>query len=348
VSELPPLRVGVIGCGRIAQVAHLPAATKATGVELVGVCDASPRLAAAVGRRYGVPGTTTVDTLLDLDLDLVVVATPDRFHLEHASKALESGRHVLVEKPLASTLMECRELTALAHRKGCKLQVGAMKRHDPGIRFAHDALDRIGPIRSVSCWYRVMSALRPPTEATLFPDVIVDPDVRAHEATFKADRERYLLVTHGVHVFDGLRYLAGDLGSISARVANVGADYTWHGRGELVASGGLASFEISANVHADWSEGFDIFGELGALKVRSWFPFYRRASLASLFVEASCEETTPYFGDADPYELQLEAFVASIRGDTRPNPDGVEGGAAVAMVEATADSSAGAGRVVAL
>lgn len=343
-----PLRVGVVGCGRIAQVAHLPAAAKAAGVELVVVCDASEHLANLVGSRYGVSAFTDLDALLATDIDAVIVATPDRMHLEHGTAALQAGKHVLVEKPLASSSEEARGLGELADERGLKLQVGAMKRHDPGIEFAHEAIGRIGTVTSVTCWYRVMSALRPPTEATLFPPLVIDAEVKGRESSFKADRERYLLATHGVHVFDSLRYLAGDLADISVRQASIGGDFAWHGRGRLAQSGGLASFEIAANVHADWAEGFDVYGELGYVGVRSWFPFYRRASNVKLFLEKGCEEISPKYGDADPYERQLEAFARAIRLDRATNPDAADGVAAIRLVEASGESARRDGEVVSL
>ncbi|MCU1493637.1 MAG: hypothetical protein JWO62_1401 [Acidimicrobiaceae bacterium] len=342
------VRLGLVGCGRIAQVAHLPAARKAVGVELVAVCDASEHLSTNVAHQYGVAGFTDLDAMLAVELDAVIVATPDRLHASNATAALEAGKHVLVEKPLASGADEARQLGELASSLGLKLQVGAMKRHDPGIEYAHEAVGRIGALLSVSCWYRVMAALRPPTEATLFPALVVDPDVRTHEAGFKADRERYLLATHGVHVFDSLRYLAGDLRDLSVRKTQVGSDFAWHGRGALAEGAGTATFEIAANVHADWSEGFDIYGELGHVAVRSWFPFYRRASAVRLFLEQTCEETVPKFGDADPYERQLEAFARAIRDGSATNPGAEDGLAAVQMVEAAAESARLDGAVVAL
>jgi predicted dehydrogenase len=342
------LRVGIVGCGRIAQVAHLPASRKADGVELVAVCDASRFLSTAVGRQYDVPAFTELDRFLAAGLDAVIVATPDRLHLPHAVSALEAGKHVLIEKPLASNTGDARRLGELAEALGLKLQVGSMKRHDPGIEFARSAMPRIGAVLSLSCWYRVMAALRPPTEATLFPRLVVDPEVRGREAVYKADRERYLLATHGVHVFDSLRYLAGDLADVSVRRSQIGSDFCWHGRGMLVRSGGIATFEIAANVHADWSEGFDVYGELGRIAVRSWFPFYRRASSVRLFLEESCEEIAPQFADADPYERQLEAFARSVEHDTAPNPGAADGVAAVEMVEASAESARRDGEVVAL
>ncbi len=194
------LRLGVVGCGRIAQVAHLPAAAKADGIELTAVCDPSPVLSGAVGRRYDVHAFTELEPMLDSGLDAVVVATPDRLHHEHAVAALEAGKHVLVEKPLAPEPDDARHLGELADQLGLKLQVGAMKRHDPGIEYARAAVERIGPVLTMSSWYRVMAALRPPTEAALFPFVVVDDDVRTREAAYKADRPRHLL-THTACTF---------------------------------------------------------------------------------------------------------------------------------------------------
>jgi predicted dehydrogenase len=348
LTAAAPVRLGVVGCGRIAQVAHLPAAVKADGIELVAVCDPSPHLSGAVGRRYGVPGFTELETMLDAGLDAVVVATPDRLHHEHAVAALEAGKHVLVEKPLAPEPDDARHLGELADRLGLKLQVGAMKRHDPGIEYARAAVERIGRVLTMSSWYRVMAALRPPTEAALFPAVVVDPDVRTREAAYKADRGRYLLTTHGVHVFDGMRSLVGDLTGLSVVRTEIGGDFAWHGRGTIARGGGTATFEIVADVHADWSEGFDVYGELGHVAVRSWFPFYRRASEARCYLERDGVANAPRFGDADPYERQLEAFARAIVEDLPTDPGAADGLAAVEMVAACAESARRGGETVPL
>jgi predicted dehydrogenase len=194
----------------------------------------------------------------------------------------------------------------------------------------------------------VMAALRPGTERTLFPPAIVDPAVRRTEIGFKADRERYLLATHGAHVFDSLLYLAGDVSGVRSEVAHVGDDFTWHGSGRLAASGGLVSFEISVNVHADWSEGFDIFGERGYLRVRSFFPFFRRASEVSVFTEYDSVAVSPSFGDTDPYQRQLESFARAVLDDQPTNPGGRDGIAAVRFIEAVRDSTANGGKEVEL
>ncbi len=348
VNMSAPVRLGVVGCGRIAQVAHLPAATKAAGIELAAVCDPSPHLSGAVGARYGVPAFTELEAMLDTALDAVVVATPDRLHHEHALAALEAGKHVLVEKPLAPEPDDARHLGEISDRLGLKLQVGAMKRHDPGIEYARAAVARIGRVLSMGTWYRVMAALRPPTEATLFPEVVVDPDVRAREAAYKADRGRYLLTTHGAHVFDGIRSLVGDLTGVSVVRTEMGGDFAWHGRGTIARGGGTATFEIVADVHADWSEGFDIYGEFGHVSVRSWFPFYRRASEVRCYIESEGEASSPRFGDSDPYERQLESFARAIIENLATDPNAADGLAAVKMVVASAESARRGGEIVKL
>jgi predicted dehydrogenase len=340
-----PLRLGVIGCGRIAQVAHLPALAKAETITLAGVSDRSPSLAKGVGARYGVPGFTEVSELLAQDIEAVLIAVPDRFHLPVGTEALTAGKHVLMEKPAASTSQQATELAQLAADRGLKVQIGAMRRHDPGINYARRAVAGIGPILSVSCWYRVHARLRPPTEATLFPYTVVDEDVRKHEAEFKADRQRYLLATHGAHVFDTLRYLAGDLAAVQARVAHVGLDFSWHGSSRL-AGGGLVSFEISASVHSDYSEGFEIYGERGHVSVRSWFPFFRRASSVRVFTEEDTTWRSPEYGAADAYQRQAEAFAAAIRTDGATDPSADDGVQALRLIEAVTASAARSGAEV--
>jgi predicted dehydrogenase len=342
-----PLRLGVIGCGRIAQVAHLPALAKAETITLAGVSDRSPSLAKGVGARYGVPGFTEVSELLAQDIEAVLIAVPDRFHLPVGTEALTAGKHVLMEKPAASTSQQATELAQLAADHGLKVQIGAMRRHDPGINYARRAVAGIGPVLSVSCWYRVHAKLRPPTEATLFPYTAVDEDVRKHEAEFKADRQRYLLATHGAHVFDTVRYLIGDLAAVQARVAHVGPDFSWHGSSRL-AGGGLVSFEISASVHSDYSEGFEIYGERGHVSVRSWFPFFRRASSVRVFTEEDTTWRSPEYGAADAYQRQAEAFAAAVRTDGATDPSADDGVQALRLIEAVTASAAQSGAEVTL
>jgi predicted dehydrogenase len=342
------IRLGVIGAGRIAQSAHLPALIKADNIDLVAISDPSPALADGVAARYGIRGYTDTADLLRSDIDAVLIATPDRFHYALGTEALQAGKHVLMEKPLAGTSDDAAALSALAHEKGLKLQTGAMKRHDPGVSFAKSHLAQIGQILSITSWYRVMND-RAPIEATLFPgDVVVDPEVRRVEQGFKADRERYLLATHGAHLFDGLRSFGGRSSWVSARVGNVRDDYTWKGVADIESTGGLISFEITTAIHGDYSEGMDIYGELGHIRIRTHFPFFKRASDVSVHIEADGTSLSPHPGDTDAYKLQAEHFARVVLDDLAEDPTPEDGVAAVKWIEAVAESSTHDGAVVSL
>lgn len=97
------IRVGVLGTGAIAQVAHLPILTRMRGAEVVGLADADRAKARTIADRFGVPRiAASAEELLGWsDIDAVVVCTPSNLHEEHVCAALEAGKYVLCEKPLA-------------------------------------------------------------------------------------------------------------------------------------------------------------------------------------------------------------------------------------------------------
>jgi predicted dehydrogenase len=332
-----PVRLALVGCGRIAQVAHLPAIEKADDVQLVAVSDPSDAVVRAVARRYDVPAACTdaAQVWNDPNIEAVVVAAPDRFHYPLASAALAAGKHALVEKPLASTSEEAEGLVGLVKQTGLKLQVGAMKRHDAGLQAAHRFVhESLGEPRSFSAWYRIGN-LRPGIEATLFPRVYADLQARTQEAGFRADRERYLLATHGAHIFDTVRYLLGDVESIQARHRGYGRDHAWSALVTLV-SGAVGTVTISVDVPGVSTEGIEIFGSTGSVHIDTPFPFYRQASNVRAYADG--QEIVPVLTDGDAYERQAEAFARAIRDDLAPTPDVSDGLAAVKLIEATATS----------
>ena len=109
------LRVGVLGCGPIAQFAHLEACVKARNAELYAICDAAARSARAHGRRPTSRGRIYADydaMLADPEVEAVIVATSDAFHVPASIRALEAGKHVLCEKPIGVSVEEGEELAA--------------------------------------------------------------------------------------------------------------------------------------------------------------------------------------------------------------------------------------------
>ena len=112
------LRIGLVGVGAAAQINHIPALKKTEGVEIVSLCDRDPEKAARVAQKFGIPRSTGRydDLLADDDIDAVDVCTPNFLHAPMATAALEAGKHVLCERPLARSAEEAAAMARAAKK----------------------------------------------------------------------------------------------------------------------------------------------------------------------------------------------------------------------------------------
>jgi predicted dehydrogenase len=146
------LKIGIIGCGAIAQIQHLPHLRELSDeFSIGGLADLSPRLLEAVGEEYGVPAERRFLDYHDLvrsDIDGVIVC-PSGSHAAPSIAAAEAGKHVLVEKPMCSSPDEARAMVAAADRAGVLLMVAYMKRHEPAYKFAAERVREMSDVRFV-------------------------------------------------------------------------------------------------------------------------------------------------------------------------------------------------------
>src|SRR5438128_506938 len=133
MAERAPVRIGVVGCGMVAQAMHLQHLSQLQErFELAAIADPSRTVREAVAARYGVHGVhENYRSLLEDDLDAVVVAAPAAAHAEIVLAALDAGMHVFVEKPMCITLDDADRIIAARDSSGRVVQVGYMKRYDP-------------------------------------------------------------------------------------------------------------------------------------------------------------------------------------------------------------------------
>lgn len=145
------LRTGVIGCGAIAQMMHLPYLRELDDrFEIAALCDVDTVALAECGRQYGVTRLfENARDLLDEPLDAVLILTSGD-HAALTIAALQRRLHVLVEKPLAYTLPETDEVIAAAERAGKTLMVGMMKQYDPGYQRGVELVQELRDLRYVS------------------------------------------------------------------------------------------------------------------------------------------------------------------------------------------------------
>jgi predicted dehydrogenase len=153
VAGPAPLRLGYAGCGFMAQRVHLPNIDGLDEVELVALAEPRAELRAAVGARYGVARAypTHHDLAGDPEVEAVMVSGHFSGQGEIAADLLRAGKHVLVEKPLATSVEQADRILEAEAAGGARLMVAYMKRYDPGFRLVRELLasGELGEVRLV-------------------------------------------------------------------------------------------------------------------------------------------------------------------------------------------------------
>ena len=126
------IRAGIIGCGFIANGKHLPSMARIEGIQPVAFCDLLPERAQATAKKFGAPDalvcTDYHDVLARTDIDVIHVCTPNSSHAEITVAALQAGKHVMCEKPMAKTAAEAKRMLDAALASGKLLTIGYQNR----------------------------------------------------------------------------------------------------------------------------------------------------------------------------------------------------------------------------
>jgi len=257
-----------------------------------------------------------------------------------------AGKHVLVEKPLGATTAECLPLRDEVRASGLVLQVGTMRRFDPGIAFARDFVrDEIGELVALKAWY-CDSAYRYRMTDTLQPVPRRSRRARTPGGDPKSDRRRYLMIGHGSHLIDTARFLAGrEIVSVHATLVERGGALCWFA-GLDFDDGTAGHLDLTMSVHMDWHEGFHIYGERGSVVGRSFLPWYHRSSEVECFSARDREYRRPLGEDANFWRRQVEGFADTVLGGAPQLGADVEDGLAAMRVMDAIERSVETGRTV--
>ena len=122
------VKVGIIGCGKITEVRHAPEYAENPEAQIVGFYDYVPEKAEKLAEQYGGTVYKSVEDMLAADIDAVSVCVANRYHAEISIQALKAGKHVLCEKPMATTEEDCDEMVKVAEETGKFLMIGLNQR----------------------------------------------------------------------------------------------------------------------------------------------------------------------------------------------------------------------------
>ena len=307
------LRIGVLGCGQIAQAAHLESCTKARNADLFAICDVADDLRERMAWTHQPEKSfaSYAAMLADPDLEAVIIATADAYHVPASIQALEAGKHVLCEKPVAVSVEEAEDLRRAVERSGKAFQVGHMKRFDAGLQAAKTFIDtEMGELVALKAWYCDSTHRYAMTDAVQ-PLIVASAQARKPSGNPKADLRRYYMLAHGSHLVDTARYLAGEILSVDARLAERGGMHCWFVDVDY-ASGALGHLDLTVAVRMDWHEGFQIYGRNGSVTAKTYNPWFFRTSDVEIFSEPDAATRRPLGADGHFYRRQVEGFADTI------------------------------------
>ncbi len=224
------LGVAVLGTGFGATV-HIPALKYVEGVEIVAVVSRRADRAKAAADRHGIPTASTDwrDVINDPKVDAVVVATPPYLHHQMVIAALEAGKHVLCEKPMARNLAEARDMVKLAESANVVAVINHEFRYLPIRQRVKELIDEgyVGQPHSVAM--------------NVFRSTLADPNDRPFGWLMEQDKAGGMLGASGSHDIDSLRWWLGEIHEVA------GVASTMVKRRRLPDSSGMASVDADDN-----------------------------------------------------------------------------------------------------
>jgi predicted dehydrogenase len=291
-----PLRVGVVGVGVMGSN-HARVFAGQPGTELVGIADPDRKQAEFVANTLNCTAVDDVDALLALGIDALTVAAPTHLHRDIALAAIARGVHVMVEKPVASTVEEGRDIIVAARRAGVTLMVGHVERFNPAVEAIKEAI-RNEDILSIGI-----------TRVGPFPPRMSNVGV---------------VIDLAVHDIDLIRWFTdSDIVEVQPQLSSAVAE-----REDIALLQFRTASGVLAHINTNWltpfkarsvtvaTRGKYVMGDLLTRQVTECFGFQPDGSYSMRHLSV---------GHAEPLRAELLAFLRAVRTGAAPAVTGEEG-----------------------
>lgn len=325
--------VGIIGCGKIAQMMHLPFIHELPEFHIAALCDISPDIVEVVGDRYGVSGRYLDhrDLLADPAVSAVIICNYD--HGAVLADVIAAGKHVIVEKPMAFTPEEGEVLVTSAAKAGIVALIGYMKFYDPGYQFARSRLkDVSSPVSAaIHDLAGLMDIYNPLYTLSRASDIPADMMAQAQEAVHQRVRMS-LGEAHEPHLVQYLNLLMLGSHDLAALRGLFGSP-----RGVLYAKAVTPTHVFAVLDYPDgmhvtlevgfgarytwWDEWIHIQGASSDMRIEFAHPYSRHAPSTVRMrgsAEGRTEETISKFTPTDAFRSQWQHFARCIRDGEAP------------------------------
>lgn len=310
------LNVGIVGLGRLGKVYVRDLAARIPETAVVAVADTDAALAKRVADEFDIPSAypSADDLIAAKNVDAVVVVSPTHTHRDVVVAAAAAKKPIFCEKPPALTLAECAAMEQAVQRSGTFLQMGFMRRFDPGYAAAKERV--------------LQGAIGRPV---VFKSTSRDPFRPSLEYANPASSGG-IMVDMGIHDFDLARWFMTDVATVSA-VGGVLAYPEMASVGDIdnaiatlvFADGRLGVVDLTRNGVYGYDISTDLLGDAGTIRVG----YLRETPILTMTKNHIAHDTVPYFMERfeRAYTLQLQNFAENVLRDREPAillADGIE------------------------
>jgi len=316
------INIGVIGVGSMGKN-HARVCSELENVNLVGIADSNIEESSKVAKKFDVKLFNDYKELISL-IDAAIIATPTVYHHNIAMDMLNSGKHVLVEKPICDNVSNADELVKKAEQENLVLAVGHIERHNPAVKFVKEALKKDG-----------------------FGDLITLSSKRVSNLPGRI-RDVGVIFDFGVHDIDVMRHLAGEIVSIYAKAGKFTSNIDYEDHANIVLN-----FEngICGIVEVNW---------LTPMKIRKMFLTCSKNFIEMDYIDQSVTISSSSFQEInhmnlynvpiqhninqvsiekkEPLKNEIEDFINAIENDKKPLATGEDGLIALETAEAATES----------
>lgn len=245
-------KIGVVGCGKIAQIRHLPEYAENPDTEIYGLYDMNPQRTKELAEQYHAKAYESAKALIaDPAIDAISVCTANHTHAQLTIDALNAGKHVLCEKPMATTLTECEAMVEAAKKNGKFLMIG----HNQRLAGAHKTAKRLliqGEIGKIITARTTFGHSGPETWS-------VDPG----QNVWFFDKEKAVMGSMadlGIHKTDLIQYLCGSyVTAVTARLSTLNKKYS-DGSPIGVDDNAVCIYEMANGIVATMTSSWSYYG----------------------------------------------------------------------------------------
>ncbi|MCS6825867.1 MAG: Gfo/Idh/MocA family oxidoreductase [Caldilinea sp.] len=318
------VRIGFLGVAHMHSVSYASNLRKMAGVEVVGMWDRSPTLAAEWSKRLGVRRYERAEQLLDVEPDAVIVCSENALHRPMVELAVDRVHAILCEKPIAATLADAQAMIDRCAAAGARLQIAFPVRFAPSIQELKRRLDadELGQVFAVNCT----------NHGSMPGGWFIDPELAGGGA----------VIDHTVHVIDLLRWFWN--AEVTEVYAEVGDSLLHPGLG--IDDAGLLSFTLSNGVYGSldtsWSRppSYPVWGDVKIEVVGERGVIYLDALHQYVTVASNATGKTQWVSYGSDIDRGLMVdFVDMVRSERTPSITGEDGLAALAVALAAYESA---------